>query len=147
MKTAVVTKEHTLWRSPALPKAGVFVGLSADGCPMVEYSGNKPGPVLARTAISTADPGDTVLLLFEDGDPARPIIIGVVRDRFEPRFPQQVKITGKEIFLEGAETVSLCSGESTLTLRKDGRATLKGREVLTRASRTNRVRGATVKIN
>ncbi len=147
MKSAVEVKENTSLRRPGISQAGVFVGLNADGYPMVDYSGNTLGPIVARTAISTADPGDTVLLVFECGDPARPIIIGVVRDRFEPRFPHAVKITGKEILLEGAETVSLCSGESRLTLRKDGRVTLKGKEVLTRASRTNRVRGATVKIN
>jgi hypothetical protein len=32
-------------------------------------------------------------------------------------------------------------------LRKDGKTVLKGREVLSRASRTNRVKGATVQIN
>jgi hypothetical protein len=147
MKRLTAAQENRSSQDFGMPQAGVLVCLNADGCPIVDYSGNELGPVVARTAISAADPGDTVLLVFECGDPTRPIIVGVVRERFEPRCLQQVKITAKEILFEGTETVNLCSGESTLTLRKDGRVTLRGKDVVTRASRTNRLRGATVKIN
>jgi hypothetical protein len=125
----------------------VLVDIGPDGSPIIEYGGNELGPIPARTAISSASRGDTVLLVFDQGDPTRPIIIGIVRDRFEKGFPQRLNMAAKEILLEGAEEVCLRCGESSLTLRKDGKTLLKGREVLSRASRTNRVKGATVQIN
>jgi hypothetical protein len=85
--------------------------------------------------------------VFDRGDPTRPIIVGIVRDRFDAKLPQRLQIAAKEVVMEGAEEVSFRCGESSLTLRKDGKTVLKGRELLSRASRTNRIQGATVQIN
>ena len=130
-----------------ITQTGVLVDVGVDGAPTVEYNGNELGPIPARTAIPLARRGDIVLLVFDGGDPTLPIIIGIVRDRFDKSQPQQLKIAAKEILVEGAEEVTLRCGESSLTLRKDGKTVLKGNEVLSRASRTNRIKGATVKIN
>jgi hypothetical protein len=129
------------------PQTGVLVRVEADGSPLVEYGDSGLGPVPARTLIPSASAGDSVLLVFDRGDPARPIIVGIVRDRFEAKLPQRLQITAKEVVMEGAEEISFRCGESSLTLRKDGKTVLKGRELLSRASRTNRIKGATVQIN
>jgi hypothetical protein len=147
METMIQDKQNTPRRAGGMAQTGVLVDIGADGTPIVEYGSHDLGPISARTAIPSASRGDTVLLVFDQGDPTRPIIIGIVRDRFEKYFPQRLKMAAKEILLEGAEEVSLRCGESSLTLRKDGKAVLKGREVLSRASRTNRIKGATVQIN
>jgi hypothetical protein len=147
METTIPGGQSILWRAGGIPQIGMLVDIGSDGSPIVEFGGNELGPIPARTAIPSAIHGDTVLLVFDQGDPTRPIIIGIVRDRFEKCFPQRLKMAAKEILLEGTEEVSLRCGESSLTLRKDGKTVLKGKEVLTRASRTNRVKGATVQIN
>jgi len=147
MKPQTKYKETTSWQAAGAAQTGALLAIASDGAPMVDYSGNELGPIAARTAIATANPGDTVLLVFDGGDPARPIIVGVVRDRFEKSHPQRLKLDAREILVEGSDEISLRCGESSLTLRKDGKAVLKGREVLTRASRTNRIKGATVKLN
>jgi hypothetical protein len=147
VKTETRHKETIAWQADGAPQTGVLLEIGASGSPIVDYSGNELGPIPARTAIASANAGDTVLLVFDGGDPTRPIVVGVVRDHFEKSQPQRLKIAAKEIVVEGTEEVSLRCGESSLTLRKDGKAVLKGREVLSRASRTNRIKGATVQLN
>ena len=147
MKIMIEPRKNWSQQAQYMSHVGLLVGLSSDGFPLIDYNGNERGPLVARTTIAAADPGDTVLLIFEEGDPTRPIIVGVVCERFENRFPPHLRLAAKEILVEGTEQISIACGESSLTLRKDGWATLKGKEVVSRASRTNRVKGATVKIN
>jgi hypothetical protein len=128
-------------------RTGVVVDIAGDGSPRVEYSGNELGPMPARTIVQSARPGDPVLLVFEQGDPMRPIILGVVRDRFEANRAQRLNLNAKEVIVEAVDSLSLRCGDSSLTLRRDGKTILKGGEVVSRASRTNRIKGATVKIN
>jgi hypothetical protein len=128
-------------------QVGILVSVSAEGVPLVEFGDNELGPIPAQTTIPSARPGQSVLLLFEQRDPRRPIIVGVVRDRFEQDSSSRLKMEAKQIVLEGAEELILRCGESSLTLRNDGKTVLKGRELLSRASRTNRIKGATVQIN
>jgi hypothetical protein len=147
VKTETRHRQTISSQSGGVAQTGVLLEIGANGSPIVDYGGNELGPIPARTAILSANAGDTVLLVFDGGDPTRPIIVGVVRDRFEKSHPQRLKLAAKEILVEGTEEVSLRCGESSLILRKDGKAVLKGREVLSRASRTNRIKGATVQLN
>ena len=147
MATSIQQRMRTLRQTRRYPQTGLLVDVGADGSAKVDYCGNDLGPIAARMAIPSARKGDTVLLVFDQGDPARPIIIGIVRDRFEKSYPNRLRMAAREIVLEGADEVSLRCGESSLTLRKDGKTVLKGNEVISRASRTNRIRGATVQIN
>jgi hypothetical protein len=147
MDTSIQERVFAHRRTGDILQIGLLVDIGSDGSPIVDYNGNELGPIPARTVIPSAAHGDSVLLVFDDGDPTRPIIIGIVRDRFETNQPQRLRMTAREILVEGAEEVSIRCGESSLTLRKDGKTMLKGREVLSRASRTNRIRGATVQVN
>jgi Domain of unknown function (DUF6484) len=128
-------------------QVGILVDVREDGTPLVDYTGNEFGPIPAKTAIPAANSGDTVLLVFQGGDSTCPIIMGVVRDRLEKGSPRRLAIAAKEIVVEGTKEIRLCCGESSLILRSDGKTVLKGREVLSRASRTNRIKGATVQLN
>jgi hypothetical protein len=147
MEATIQDKRRNPRRLRAKPETGLLVDIGNDGIPIVDFDGNQLGPVAARTTIPSANRGDTVLLIFDQGDPARPIIIGTVRDTFEKTLPQRLKFAAKEILIEGAEEISLRSGDSSLTLRKDGKTVMKGKDVVSRAARTNRIKGATVKIN
>ena len=74
MNTAIQKKARSPWRMLGMPQTGLVVDVSVDGSPTVEYSGNALGAIRARTIISSARRGDTVLLIFDEGDPTRPII-------------------------------------------------------------------------
>lgn len=51
------------------------------------------------------------------------------------------------IVIEAAEELTLKCGDASLDLRKDGKLMIRGKDVLTRAKRTQRIKGGTVAIN
>lgn len=61
--------------------------------------------------------------------------------------PEHEGIAAPTLELSAAETLRLSCGKSTLTLTRDGKARLRGREVTVRGSRAARVSGGVVKIN
>jgi hypothetical protein len=145
---------------------GHITRVDRDGRPIVDFMGNPAGPAIARCleGIVLKGPLDSqdisVLLAFEHGDPTRPVILGVVASSIlssresgrasmateEPS--QRYAITdGRRVVIEGSEEVTLVCGKSSITLTKDGRISLRGVEILSRASRANKIRGASVSIN
>lgn len=141
---------------------GHIVSLGKDGHVLVDYPGNHLGPVTARSTVSQPleDTSDNipVLIILENGDPALPIIVGVVRDTlplnsevrkvgFEIETHHEIFIDGKKIVFEAAEQIELRCGKSSVILTKEGRVVLKGTEIVSRASRTNKIKGASVSIN
>lgn len=55
--------------------------------------------------------------------------------------------TRDHVVIEANETLRLKCGESSVDLRKDGKLMIRGKDVLTRAKRTNRIKGGSVGIN
>jgi hypothetical protein len=143
---------------------GEILQLTAEGQALVDYPGNPGGPVAARSVVSAPPAeggrleGMRVLLLFENGDAARPIIVGIVRDAFCPLpLPEEpapavakrreAVVDGKRMVVEARDEIVLCCGKSSLTLKKDGTIILKGTYLVSRSSGVNKIKGATVTIN
>ncbi|WP_224360786.1 DUF6484 domain-containing protein [Hyalangium versicolor] len=67
------------------PRSGWLVGVDAEGRPLVDFPGNVHGPLAARRTLpqepealrSAAAQRQGVMLLFENGDPRLPVIIGL----------------------------------------------------------------------
>jgi hypothetical protein len=129
-------------------RVGRVVKLTASGEVLVDYAGNRIGPIRARVAVNDCfeEPDQAVLLVFEDGDPTLPIIAGVIKDRVGDAQPARTPLKDK-LVLESKSELTLVCGQSSITLRKDGRVMVKGAELMSRASGTNKIRGASVKIN
>lgn len=87
--------------------------------------------------------GARVLVLLPEPGEERGIVLGVVGPYESPR-PEPVP---GEVRLEARERLELKVGESALTMDAEGRVLLKGRDVVTRAKRTQKIRGGTVHIN
>jgi hypothetical protein len=127
--------------------SGACVGridrIDANGDVFVDFRGNRLGPIPARVATTAELRGTAqlVLLVFEDADPDLPVIAGVVRPGIRGQEPR------RSLTLEAADEITITCGKSSITLRRDGRVTIKGTELVSRASGTNKVRGAVVKIN
>jgi hypothetical protein len=109
-------------------------------------------PVRARrlAELTTADKGREVALMFDGGDPEKPVIIGCVGEapnmaRVTSNDP--VEIDAESIVFKGDREVVLRCGDASITLRKDGRIVVRGAYVETRSSGVNRIKGGSVQIN
>jgi hypothetical protein len=122
---------------------GRVVRIEANGDVLVDFRGNRRGPIRARVATTEELGGaaQSVLLIFEDGNACFPVVAGVVRENIQRQEPK------RSLTLEATSELTITCGKSSITLRRDGRVVIKGTELVSRASGTNKIRGATVKIN
>ena len=67
---------------------GRIVSITMEGRASVDFPGNVNGPIEARSIVSASCDCfagcPSVLLYFEQGDPAPPVILGIVRDCVYP---------------------------------------------------------------
>ena len=141
---------------------GKIVSLGDFGEVLVDYPGNPSGAPL--TAISTRafrgdEAGIEVALLFEAGDPRRPIVVAPIfrpcppahyaepapRDSEEPSL--DVTLDGESLTLSAKKEIVLQCGKASITLTKAGKILLRGTYLLSRSSGVNRVKGGSVQIN
>ena len=146
------------------PVVGRIVGLGVSGEVLVEHPGYVPAPARWLASLNAAElskpqaSGREVLLVFEGGDPHRPIIVGMLHDPLESLVSMEIQpegvrtkpdpvIDGKRVTIEAKEEIVLRCGEGSITLRKDGKIVIKGTHLLSRSSGPIRVKGARVDIN
>jgi len=102
--------------------------------------------------------GREVLVVFEAGDPEKPIILGLVQDPLDELIafdghselteePKDIVLDGRRMTIEAHEEIVLKCGEGSITLRKDGKIIIKGTHLLSRATGPNRIKGGSVQIN
>ena len=155
-----------LEQAPAIEGArvGRVVAVSAGGV-TVDFDGNRGGPVAARVSASIDDAAleraarerQEALLLFEAGDPARPVVLALLRSRTPlidavlagplPPGEKVARVDGQRVEIEGHEEVVLRCGKASLTLRRDGKVVLRGVNVVSQAEQVHKVRGGKVQIN
>jgi len=137
---------------------GTLIGFSGAGHPLIDLV-NAPS-VAARSVVSldATAIGRDVALLFEGGDPTRPLVLGVIQPPTPPVStetdaeptdtpPLEVEADGRRVVLTGADEVVLRCGKASIQLLSDGTVRIRGTNVLSRASATNRIRGGNIQIN
>jgi hypothetical protein len=128
---------------------GVVVGLIEDGGPMVDFPANPAGePILAISlvAVREKDRGREAVLMFEDGDPRRPIIMGLVQGASKSR-TNSLEVDGETLELTAERQVILRCGEASITLTRSGKVLIRGKYVLSRSSGVNMVKGGVIHLN
>jgi len=134
---------------------GVMIGqlIALDGV-KVNYPGNpknKPLPAISTRTVSKEDIGREVALAFVGGDPAQPILLGLIEPTPEIEGknspPTNAQIDGEKLLLTGEKEVVLRCGKSSITLTKEGKIILRGKYLLSRSSGVNRIKGGSVQIN
>jgi hypothetical protein len=131
----------------------------------VERAGSPGRAVAARVSAALDDAaleaaarrGQEALLLFEGGDPSRPVLVALLRSATPlvdallsdplPPAGKVARLDGRRVLLEGEEEVVLQCGRASLTLRRDGRVVLRGVNVVTQAEQVQKIRGGKVQIN
>ncbi len=146
-------------REPAetfkVPKiAGVRVGrlvdLGESGEPLVDFPGNastKPLAALSILAFDKSTVGREVVLMFEEGDPRRPVVMGFVEDGGAKRQPVELLLDKKRFVFTAEHEIVLRCGKASITLTRAGKVLIRGAYVLNRSSGVNRIKGGSVQIN
>jgi hypothetical protein len=149
------------------PRAGRLVGHNEQGRLLVDFPGNAFGPLRARTTVVLAPEElqravkeqHAVLLLFEEGDPGRPIVVGLLREQLPHAAeapgaqpgpttgPIEVEADGRRVEVEAADELVLRCGQASIVLRRNGRVVIRGTYVETRSKGVNRIKGGSVLIN
>lgn len=94
------------------------------------------------------EPGDTVLVWLPESDEERGIVLGRIGPSHTSVVEQEKKQeTPDELVIEAKKNLTLKCGEGSITLRKDGKILIKGKDLVSQAKRTNRVKGGSVTIN
>ena len=143
---------------------GVRVGHIAkvlkDGLPMVDFEGNPRGPLPARSIIRIAPKqlGVQILLAFENNDLRNPVIVGILQTQAVVAEPNdapdlnrdpidEITIDGEKLVLNAKKEIEIRCGKSALIMKADGKVVIKGDQLISRARRVNKIKGAAVKIN
>jgi uncharacterized protein DUF6484 len=145
---------------PTGPIDGILVGrlvAFTDGgtVPLVTYSGQPTSAALAARAtvdLHGSHIGREVALMFEGGDPQRPIVLGCLQDPTTlalPKRPTQVEmdVDGERLVVTAKEQLVLRCGKASITLTRAGKVLFDGTYISNRASGVLRLRGGSVQIN
>lgn len=151
---------------------GTVVEIDEQGQPLVDYHGNSleaPLVAVSTLGITKSHLNRQVALLFANGNPQRPVIMGIIHSPLQAMLesyeltPEQetaldvekeistnvedVIIDGKRIVIEGKEEIVLKCGDASITLTKAGKILIRGKYLLNRSSGVNRIMGGSVQVN
>ncbi|MGG5820268.1 DUF6484 domain-containing protein [Falsiroseomonas sp. HW251] len=126
---------------------GRVCGLDEAGGLLVDYEGNPAGaplPALSTTTYDAGAAGREVALIFIDGDPLRPLALGLVRPGARPA---PTAAEPEELVLTAKRDVTLRCGRASITLTRAGKVLVRGTYLSLRSSGMQRITGASVQIN
>lgn len=137
-------------------QVGVLIGFRNDGAvPLVLVPGNTNQRALAaRTTLDLHGKhiGRSVTLLFENGDPALPIVTGLLAQpassvsHGEP-LKVQIETDEDRLLLESPKQLVLRCGKASITLTRDGKVLIHGTYLSSRSTGVIRIKGGSVQLN
>lgn len=135
---------------------GELIGFKDQGrTPLVTYP-NQPGTaaIAAGAILDLHGPhiGRKVVLMFENGDPTRPIVMGWLRNAEAwplAEKPGQVEVDadGERLLVNAKQQLVLKCGKASITLTKAGKILIQGTYVSNRSSGVMRIKGGSVQLN
>jgi hypothetical protein len=134
---------------------GVLIGFKESGAvPLVIFPGQpQTAAVPARTTVDLhgAHIGRPVVLMFDGGDPTRPIVMGCIRGDSTALAQQpgqvEVDVDGERLLVSAKEQLVLRCGKASITLTKAGKVLIQGAYVSSRSSGVMRIKGGSVQLN
>lgn len=148
------------------PVVGRVAEAKKTGEILVEFDGGEPVPARLLSSIdrrelsSPENVGREVLLMFDRGLRAFPIIVGQLENligdmvslEIEPGAkeadqPKDVLMDQERIVLNARKEIVLRCGEGSITLHKDGKIVVLGTNLISRSKGSHKIKGASVSIN
>lgn len=139
---------------------GNLRGFDEAGVPLVDFRPNgtgKPLPARATTVLKEVHVGREVALLFEQGDPRKPIVMGLMWDpektapgtagKSVAETDVEVSANRERVTLTAENEIVLECGKASITLTRAGKVLVRGTYLLNRSSGVNRIKGGSVQIN
>ena len=134
---------------------GQVIDIQDDGSVVVTSNDLELAGCLCDTLTGTG--GDTLQLAVDDEVllwvPPSPDARGVILGRIGPTQAAAVASSGSNeatpdtLVLEAKHSLTLRVGEGSITIREDGKILIKGKDLVSHAQRTNRIKGGSVSIN
>jgi hypothetical protein len=142
--------------------------ISPDGVARVVLTGEEqPRDAASLLRFSSGDAASEALLgrtvLVLQNPDALPVIVGVISERLWDnregdsscevlaKLPagevRAVQLDKRRIDLEASDEIRLTCGKSSLVMRRDGSVVIRGVQIVSRATQSNKIRGGTVNIN
>ena len=135
---------------------GELLAITDDGTtPLIIFQGQSGTSALrAKSVVDLHGSyiGKRVVLMFESGNPQRPIVMGVLRG--SPGWPLdeqpgqvEVDADGERLLVSAKEQLVLRCGKASITLTKAGKVLIEGSYLLSRSTGVNRIKGGSVQLN
>jgi hypothetical protein len=136
---------------------GFIAGIESTGVPLVDFPANPDGVYLpARTVVAVAEGeiGREVVLMFEDGNVRKPVVLGFVQparargtESQENGAAHDVRIDGERLLLTAEKDIVLRCGEASITLTRAGKVVIRGTYLLSRSAGVNKIHGGSIQLN
>ncbi|KFA90556.1 DUF6484 domain-containing protein [Archangium violaceum] len=167
-KKAPLSAQDPIPQEPIVgSRVGWVVGVDPGRGVLVDYEGNTAGPLPALSTVpldaksleQAVASRQRAVLLFENGSPTRPLLVGLVQttsstplidELLEARVPREqveARVDGKRVVIEGQDEIVLSCGKASITLRRNGKVIIKGVQLESSAAGVNRIKGGSVQIN
>lgn len=124
------------------------VALDDNDVPTVQWGNPLQTAACDRLAASDGPParlakGDWVLIAVSGAGARRPLILGRIGPSAAARPPE----TPDHLIIQASQALTLKCGQGSVDIRADGKILIKGKDVVSHAQATNRIKGGSVSIN
>jgi hypothetical protein len=141
---------------------GVLRRLDDSGSIFVDFPSNPSSallPARSTVLVKKDDTGREIALMFEEGNPERPMIMGFIQHPESvsstllqkilstENKPVNAQIDNRRLTITAEKEIVLQCGKASVTLTKDGKILVRGTYLSSRSSGPNLLKGASVQLN